>query len=284
MAPKNATDDLGEYSSHGRTFPPDAEKLLREEIMKLSLQDRNDYQEEIHGVKIIAKEETPELLKESLRQLDAKLNNRRNPSFPHFLRSQQKLPTYVNTEAFRLRFLRSTLFDVSAAASQINEYLGYASELFGEFVLQRPIRISDFSKEELRLFRRGRFQLLKHRDRAGKRGRRIFIVLPDEEWESMPWPIKRKIRTYIQWVAGEDIEAQKYGIVVIIWVDKAWMDVDRSPWYKEKVNPMGTRISSVHFCTPDTPKHRFFRSLFVLRLHKERARTQMHVGTNDFWR
>lgn len=279
MAPKKATDPLGGFGSP-KSFPPDAEKLLQEEIMKLSLQDRNDYQEEIHGVKIIAKEETPELLKESLRQLDAKLNSQRNPSFAHFLKSQQKLPTYVNTEAFRLRFLRSALFDVSTAAAQINDYLEHATELFGDYVLQRPIRISDFSKEELREFRKGRFQFLPYRDRAGKRGRRIFVVLPDQEWESMSWNLKRKIRTYMLYVAAEDTEAQKYGIVVIVWVDRAWMDVARSPWYKENIKPMGTRISSVHFCTPDTPKHRFFQSLFALRLNKERARLQIHVGTN----
>lgn len=274
MAAKKATDQLGEFNSH-RPFPPDAEKLLQEEIMKLSLKDRNDYQEEIHGVKIIAKEETPELLKESLHQLDAKLHS---PSFPHFLKSQQKLPTYVNTEAFRLRFLRSALFDVSSAAKQINDYLEHATSLFGDEILQRPIRISDFSKEELREFRKGRFQFLPYRDRAGKRGRRIFVVLPDQEWESMSWNLKRKIRMYMTYVAAEDIEAQKYGIVVIVWVDKAWMDVARSPWYKENIKPMGTRFASVHFCTPDTPKHRFFRSLFALRLNKERARLQIHVG------
>ena len=198
--PGEATN--GENGIHVMSSPTDAEKLLQEEIMKLSLQERNDYQEETHGVRIVAKEETPELLAESLKKLDATLNSKSAPPLTNFLKSQQRLPTYVNTEAFRLRFLRCTLFDVSAAAQQINDYLGVASELFGEIAFQRPIRMSDFSKTELREFRKGRFQFLPYRDRAGKSGRRILAVICGEDWGTVsagmvPAKVISKIRFYM---------------------------------------------------------------------------------------
>ena len=280
--PGEATNGENGTNSYSISSSTDAEKLLQEEIMKLSLQERNDYQEEIHGVRIVAKEETPELLAKSLKELDATLNSKSAPPLTNFLKSQQRLPTYVNTEAFRLRFLRCALFDVSAAAQQINNYLGVASELFGEIAFQRPIRMSDFSKTELREFRKGRFQFLPYRDRAGKSGRRILAVICGEDWGTVsagmvPAKVLRKIRFYMLYVAGEEIEAQKSGIVIIVWFDRS---LNTLPVDNSMLLPMGTRISSIHVCTPDTPKYRWRRAHLIKRFTgTERTRTRIHLGT-----
>ena len=278
-------------SSIGSEFPPDAESLLQEEMMKLSLKDRNDFQEEIHGVQCLAREESPEVLREYLYRLDVELNNDKVPSEQrkHYLKSQELFahknkPTYVNTDEFRLRFLRCVLFDVTMAALRINKYLGLVDELFGEFSLQRPIRISDFSKVELREFRKGRYQFMPYRDRAGVRGRRILSVFPDQHWENMSTILRTKIWLYLTYVAGDDIEAQKHGIVVLVWFDNAWKNVSKQPLVSNqstKVFMLGVRASSIHICTPDTPKFRFRRSIMIMRLGKERSRVKIHVGTNE---
>ena len=49
------------------------ENTLSKELLKLSLNDRNAIEEEIHGVRCGAAEETPELLDRSLREFDSKL-------------------------------------------------------------------------------------------------------------------------------------------------------------------------------------------------------------------
>jgi hypothetical protein len=46
--------------------PEEAEELLSRELFDLSLENRNDFQDEIHGVRYIAPQETPELLRSSL--------------------------------------------------------------------------------------------------------------------------------------------------------------------------------------------------------------------------
>ena len=46
--------------------PEQAEELLSRELFDLSLENRNDFQDEIHGVRCIAPQETPELLRSSL--------------------------------------------------------------------------------------------------------------------------------------------------------------------------------------------------------------------------
>ena len=48
---------------------------------------------------------------------------------------------------FRLRFLRSELFDAAKAAKKIVGFLDLLLEYYGEFALRRPIRLSDLGKE-----------------------------------------------------------------------------------------------------------------------------------------
>jgi hypothetical protein len=53
----------------------DAEKILINEINNCTTKDRNEIQEEIHGVHCMAADETPELLTGSLKQLSIELDN-----------------------------------------------------------------------------------------------------------------------------------------------------------------------------------------------------------------
>eukprot|EP00536_Pseudo-nitzschia_multiseries_P009654 jgi/Psemu1/325728/estExt_fgenesh1_pg.C_2750007 len=221
---------------------PDADSAVSKAMMELSLKDRNRFQEEIHGVYCLAPEESPEFLRESLEKLDLELNNPAIPSDEKraFLESQElyaksNIPSYVNSDDFRLRFLRCETFDVPIAALRIFKFLDLVSKLFGTFALQRPIRITDFSREELRIFRKGRYQLLPFRDRAGKHGRRILSVFPDEEWETITSAVRTKIWLYLTYVVGEDIEAQKSGMVVIIWFDQSWKNISQPCATKKKI-------------------------------------------------
>mmetsp|Transcript_3262 Transcript_3262/g.8774 ORF Transcript_3262/g.8774 Transcript_3262/m.8774 type:complete len:490 (+) Transcript_3262:184-1653(+) len=272
-------------SSFGSTMLPDAEQLLSEELMKLSVEDRNKSQDEIHGVDCLAPEETPEKIRNSLRELDHHLNGDTIPveKKKAYLKSQELFAdtTYVNSQEFRLRFLRSTLFDVSEAAQRINQYLTTISAIFGEFTLEREPRISDFSKTELQEFRMGRYQLLPYRDRARPKGRRILAVFPDEKWEKMSTLLRTKIWIYLTYVAGEDVEAQKNGIVIIVWFDNMWNDVKRKPLVSAErsgVLTYSVRTSSVHLCTPDTLMYRYRRAYMLMRLRQDRTRIKIHVG------
>ena len=168
-----------------RGDPLDVENLLSKELLQLSLKDRNYIQEEIHGVRCLAPEETPGLLEESLRQLAIELDSDTIPvNKKHAYLESQKLPkTYVNEDGFRLRFLRCELFDVIKAADRIMMYLDLVLDLFGDFALQRAIRLSDFDREELRYFRMGHYQLMPFRDRSG---RRILTIFPNKVYEQLP--------------------------------------------------------------------------------------------------
>ena len=265
--------------------PIQVDGVLTEELMKLSFQARNNFQEEIHGVRCLAPEETPELLCSSLDQLQYVIDHE-IPTHEKraYLRSQHPQPgnkqrTYVNSTEFRLRFLRCELFDVSKAALRLVRFLDLVLELYGDYALQRSIRLSDFSKQELKHIRKGRYQFLPFRDRGGIAGRRVLAVFPDEEWESIPPYLKNKLLIYYTWVAGNDTDVQREGLVFIVWFDSTF-NVSPKPAIQTKDHEtITTRPAAVHLCSPDTAIFRFRRSIVTMRIGKHnRTRLSIHMG------
>ncbi len=158
--------------------PRDVDSLMAKEFLSLSFQDRNAISEEMHGVSCAMPKETPELINESLMKLEqeislipAKHKRRYDLCQERYSNrnSSEQRGSYTNDVDFRLRFLRIELFDAKKAAWKIVIFLDVAVDLFGEYVLQRPMRLSDFSEEEMQVIRIGNLQLLPFRDRSGRR-------------------------------------------------------------------------------------------------------------------
>ncbi len=154
------------------------DNLMAKEFLSLSFQDRNDINEEMHGVSCLMPIETPELMDESLTKLEHEIGRIPSEEKGKYQLSQERYGTrnssqeggsYVNDVDFRMRFLRIELFDAEKSAKKLCQFLDVIVDLFGEYALQRPIRLSDFSEEELQVMRTGNLQLLPFRDRSGRR-------------------------------------------------------------------------------------------------------------------
>jgi hypothetical protein len=89
---------------------------------------------------------------------------------------QQQDILYVNSNEFRPMYLRSELFDVKKTAERIVQSLDFLLEIYGEYALKRKIKLSDFSKEELDIMRKGYIQLLPSLDRGGRRSIVLFLA------------------------------------------------------------------------------------------------------------
>ena len=163
----------------------------------LSGEMRNCIQEEVHGVHCMNPEETPGFLRTSLSKLAEILESpdqipERNKKA--YLASQNlgsNTPTYVNTDDFRLRFLRADLFDIHKAARSIVKFLDVMEAIFGSFALERPPQLDDFDKEELKMIKMGTVQFLPFRDRVG---RRIMVVFPNDHISKLDSVIKVRVR------------------------------------------------------------------------------------------
>jgi len=262
--------------------PVSLDDLLSRELLQLSLQDRNAINEEIHVVQTFAPEETPDMLEEALSEMAVEIDN--IPIKTAFDRSQEFSKTYVNSADFRLRFLRSDLFEAKKAAKRMVRFLDLLAELFGDFALRRQVQMSDFSREEMQVFRVGRQQLLPYRDRSGRRiytsvggfGMRVALVT------------RVKILVYIILAASEDVETQRKGITSIVWPGKKIPDgddtnnvkVDRLMFMKRVYECLPLRTCSLHFCMPNTPFFQVLRTIFILSMPQYMQRMKFHVGEN----
>jgi hypothetical protein len=240
-------------------------------------------------VKCLAIDETPELIEQSLHELQIEINN----TIPHigmnaYLQSQLTVKgrTFVNSREFRLRFLRFELFHIQKSAIRMLKWLDKALYFFGSVALERPICIStDFSSQERKVFRKGYIQLMP--ERAFGTGRRILCVIPyDLEWytESLKAAIL-KIMMYMSWIVGNDIDAQRKGFIIVNFFDSSFAQVQ---YHKGAgvIRPtddwlMSVRVSAAHICTPDTPFFRFRRAVIAMAMGSHnRARLKLHLGTS----
>lgn len=162
--------------------------------------------------------------------------------------------------------------------------------------------MADFTREELRVFNRGRIQLLPYRDRAG---RRVIVGFPPQgDHDQVNHLTRAKIHIYLWFVASEDIETQRKGMVLIIYHDPNITNSSTSPNSKDHTAPndgqdtralpnsawvrtykkylMAGRLvrqCAFHLCTPDTPYYHFIQLYCTLLAEPEiRCHMKFHVG------
>ena len=156
--------------------PDNVESFLSKGMFALSSQDRNETTEEIHGVHCLAPDETPEMLESSLSKMNIAIERMPQAQKIAFCKGQEMFPrtTYANDRDFRLRFLRSELFDAEKAAIRLVKYMDFILEIFGQDhfeLLERPIQLKDLEADEEtnNVLQSGFMQLLNYRDRSGRR-------------------------------------------------------------------------------------------------------------------
>jgi len=271
--------------NHVPSRAKEVDDLLSKELYQLTFDDRNAISEEIHGVRCLAPQETPELIHQSLMELQRHLDMMLyKPSYDKaqaFARHPEFAQTsYVNTIEFRLKFLRCELFHPNKAAVRLVKYLDLMLELYGLFALQRKIQLSDFSKHEMQILRAGYFQMFPFRDRSG---RRVMCVVGNMGAQYDPF-VRLKAYFYFWMSAAEDVESQQKGVVFLVWPGTT-RSVRNIPSQKDRVLHMKCndaapiRIAAVHFCFPNEPFYHFLRSIMTMTLGMNyRLRLKFHVG------
>uniref|UniRef100_A0A7S4AGI2 DUF6824 domain-containing protein n=1 Tax=Pseudo-nitzschia australis TaxID=44445 RepID=A0A7S4AGI2_9STRA len=262
----------------------EVDNMISKELLELSFYDRNAINEEMHGVRCLAPNETPELLTLAIAGLKQELDAiAYKPAYdkaqiyaqmPQFSRT-----SYVNTNEFRLKFLRCELFDIRMAAVRLIKYLDLMVELYGLFALQRKVTLKDFSKHEMQILRAGYFQMFPFRDRSG---RRVMCIVGEMGIKFDP-TLRLKSYFYFWMSASEDIESQQKGVIFLVWPGTDGMrqipnQTDRT--LHDKCNAASPiRIAAVHFCLPNTPFFHLLRSIMARTLGKTyRLRLKFHVG------
>ena len=122
--------ELGNCQEHSKVDENlDIDALLVKELNQLSVDEREQVYEEIHGVDQI-QEETKEFLDEKLDALDRELLKISNkPAYDLAERSNKE---YVLDRTFRLMFLRAEHFNAPKASGRLVRFMEGKLELFGK--------------------------------------------------------------------------------------------------------------------------------------------------------
>jgi hypothetical protein len=88
---------------------------------------------------------------------------------------------------------------------------------------------------------------------------------------------------YLLWVAGEDVETQRRGLVVISWPRMDTVILDRN-WVgtgQRAVRGFPVRGAALHLCLANTLAFRMLKAQIGLAMPKDvRKRFQFHLGKN----
>mmetsp|Transcript_62838 Transcript_62838/g.152991 ORF Transcript_62838/g.152991 Transcript_62838/m.152991 type:complete len:583 (+) Transcript_62838:224-1972(+) len=298
--------------------PVDVDRVdqqLSKAMRTLSFKDRLAVQEEIHGVRDLNadfeeplgdEEETKEFLHSKLQELQVEIDKIPNEQKKSYIDSQSIHVvataataiidasndnkkngginnSFVNGVDFRLRFLRADLFDAKRAATRLVNFLDFARELFGDFVLRRPVKITDLSKEEMDLLRCGNAQLCPFPDRTG---RRVIAYIGDFGITNYSLHLRARMSVYCLWVASESVEVQRKGCVIVAWPTLSILQ--RIPPMDEHivggkcVDTAPVRMTSIHFCI-SFPEYRamfkLMRAIVITAFSSYKVRFMFHTGT-----
>jgi hypothetical protein len=166
--------NLTPFKPHSSSL--DVGSLINKGMLKFNPNERNAIYEEVHGVGSLCPPESPALVEAALQNLERELALLPSNQKAAYEQSQRLRHTYVNHREFRLRFIRADCFDAKKSALRLTLFLDTVLEIYGPYALERPIRLSDFSKKEMKEMNSGRIQLLPYRDRGG---RRVIVGIPN---------------------------------------------------------------------------------------------------------
>jgi hypothetical protein len=163
-------DDVNETE-----IPEDADALLAKEMADMSVQEREQSMNDIHGVSDVVDEE-PSFVRAKMEEMEMELSKlTSNEGKEAYMQAEAQNKEYVTCDKFRLKFLRAEMFNARLAAGSMVRFFDEKKKLFGADKLTKEIMLCDLDEDDQKFLERGICQILPQRDRAG---RRIMTWMP----------------------------------------------------------------------------------------------------------
>jgi hypothetical protein len=156
---------LTEPEDFSRNILSTMQGLLALDLNKISLKEREEVYEDLHGVSGIV-DESPELVASRLAELEPEIAKIRCRDA--YIAAASKDSSYTSSRALRLKFLRAETFDSKRAATRLVGFFERKLEVFGPDPLARDILISDLSEEDKICLKSGLMTLVPEKDMAGR--------------------------------------------------------------------------------------------------------------------
>ncbi|CAB9528005.1 Transfer protein [Seminavis robusta] len=254
------------------------EKLLADEMEKLSVEEKERTAFDIHGM--AHESNDPENIDELLDQLEQEIQ--KIPDKKAYDKAKYLNEEYVTGQEFRLMFLRCDKFDVQVSAQRIVTHLENKMDMFGGGpALARKLRLSDLNEDDIKSLKSGAWQLLPGCDAAG---RLVLALSPTCIDGSLAVEChQRAIVLLIMSILQTEI-AQKKGVVVVMrWSGKSLLQVQQSIFTQaqlmNKLRPgIPRKIACVHILLSQKCLRPLVEGIRWF-LHEElRSRIRVHFG------
>jgi hypothetical protein len=264
------------YTNKEENSGEDPHILLVEELNTLSLQERQQVEEEVHGVADEIKEDA-QFVEEKLEELNLQMNKiRKKPAYDLAL---FLCPDYVTDRICLLMFLRSQCFDVALTAKMVVNHFEVKLEYFGIDKLVRDITYEDLDEDD-RANVGGSRWWIKGKDRAG---RCLFFVI---QKAAPKYKHPRNFVRALWWIlmsGMRDEEAQKKGVVIVYYFldlddgTQVW-DTELFLHSRKLTDAIPMRGSAHHFCF-NNPKLRPVMGWIQMLIKTHgRVRFRAHFG------
>lgn len=152
---------------------------LADAFNALSVQEREEALEELHGVAGVL-QESPALICQALQDLEvaiAKIKRKQSSSAAvvAYKRALFLNGQYVQNDEFRLKFIRCKRYDIEKAARRLLKHFEVKRNLFGDNYLAKDVTFDDLDPDSAELYLSAS-QWLLNRNHQDRSGRRIFLV------------------------------------------------------------------------------------------------------------
>ncbi|KAL3910235.1 MAG: hypothetical protein SGILL_007772 [Bacillariaceae sp.] len=293
MSQKNQSigdgDGRKEVAAPSQVNAKDVEAMLVDELNQLSVKDRENAWEEIHGVHAseMFKQDAiklPAALAQMQSEIDRLMLQPENSNFPEAAAYRQALELnsrYILNATFRAKFIRADRYDAAKAAVRMIKFLNFGLETFGTMALMRPIQISDLNENAIAIIREGTGFTLPIRDPVGRLISHPLTHVPP----ALHFFNKQAQKHfYGHQRTSDDVHTQILGMVAIKFVHRSSSKyADDKVVYQQiqkafQLSPV--RMSAMHLCHPDTIfGHALKASCVLIGSVQDRVRVRFHVGS-----
>eukprot|EP00934_Nitzschia_sp_Nitz4_P000827 Nitzschia sp. Nitz4//scaffold83_size84149//32530//36503//NITZ4_005171-RA/size84149-processed-gene-0.73-mRNA-1//1//CDS//3329558938//827//frame0 len=253
---------------------------IAREFGQLSMQERESILYDIHGV-VATQQEDQGMIENKLQELELELSYHDKEAYD--LASKWSTE-YVDSNSFRLMFLRKEKYDTMRAAALIVRHFIVKQKLFGSGeILARPVQLSDLGAKEQHLLELGFVQMWPEKDSAGRTI--LFMETPRAQDVAGDDPnIHLRVVWYMTMKALDDEETQRKGLVWVISMAKkdfVVMPADQTRGMIETQAALPLSCSSQHFCYRFPEKRPYFTGLQMISEDHLRPRIRVHCGSPD---
>lgn len=225
----------------------DVDATLTRELNELSVKEREDLYEEIHGISAEQKDPEERELDKIFVAMQERISTIRKPARAAYEKALFLRPDYVQNRKFRLSFLRAEDFDPHKAAQRFVKHFEFKRELFGDGKLVEDVTLQDLTPADLECLMSGSTQILPQKDSVG----RTVIVVNQNYYRYRHWKEQLRVTWYIIQVALEDEVSQTRGLVdVIVDIGPNHNEFDLGSMAKRVhlMNGLPFRLSGWHYC------------------------------------